>query len=69
MCLCTFRYAKFRDDDNWLIVDEKTADIRLNKLPDRESTFLVNGTYYAEIICMTDGGFCKFVVIIPTWTY
>ncbi|XP_034469314.1 desmoglein-2-like isoform X2 [Hippoglossus hippoglossus] len=48
------RYAKVRDDDNWLTIDEKTADIRLNKLPDRESTFLVNGTYYAEIICMTD---------------
>nr|XP_019957552.1 PREDICTED: cadherin-4-like [Paralichthys olivaceus] len=48
------RYAKIRDDDNWLIIDEKTADIRLNKLPDRESKFLVNGTYYAEIICMTD---------------
>nr|XP_046264008.1 desmoglein-2-like [Scatophagus argus] len=48
------RYAKIRDDDNWLIIDEKTADIRLNKLPDRESKFLVNGTYYAKIICITN---------------
>ncbi|KAK1879195.1 Desmoglein-2 [Dissostichus eleginoides] len=48
------RYAKIKDDDNWLIIDEKTADIRLNKLPDRESTFLINGTYYAKIICITD---------------
>uniref|UniRef100_A0A3Q3MIH4 Desmoglein-2-like n=1 Tax=Mastacembelus armatus TaxID=205130 RepID=A0A3Q3MIH4_9TELE len=49
------RYAKIRDDDNWLIIDEKTADIKLNKLPDRESKFLVNGTYYAEIICINNG--------------
>ncbi|GAA6234747.1 desmoglein-2-like [Lates japonicus] len=50
------RYAKLRDDDNWLIIDEKTADIKLNKLPDRESRFLINGTYYAEIICITSDG-------------
>ncbi|XP_035761990.1 desmoglein-2-like, partial [Neolamprologus brichardi] len=48
------RYAKHRDIDNWLIIDEKTADIRLSKLPDRESVHLINGTYYAEIICMTN---------------
>ncbi|XP_066537957.1 desmoglein-2-like protein [Hoplias malabaricus] len=48
------RYAKGGDIDNWLIIDEKTAEIRLNKIPDRESTFLVNGTYYANIICITN---------------
>uniref|UniRef100_UPI0037E909E1 desmoglein-2-like protein n=1 Tax=Semicossyphus pulcher TaxID=241346 RepID=UPI0037E909E1 len=48
------RYAKLRDDDDWLIIDEKTADIRLNKIPDRESKFLINGTYYARIICITN---------------
>ncbi|XP_019734725.1 desmoglein-2-like isoform X5 [Hippocampus comes] len=48
------RYVKFRDDDNWLIVNEKTAEIRLNKLPDRESKFLINGTYYAQIICISE---------------
>lgn len=53
----TVRYAKIKDADNWLIIDENTADIRLNKLPDRESTFLVNGTYYAEIICISNGEF------------
>ncbi|XP_061694431.1 desmoglein-2-like protein [Syngnathoides biaculeatus] len=47
------RYVKLRDDDNWLIIDEKTAEIRLNKLPDRESKFLINGTYYAQIICIS----------------
>ncbi|KAM6918216.1 LOW QUALITY PROTEIN: desmoglein-2-like protein [Xenentodon cancila] len=48
------RYAKIRDIDNWLMIDEKTAEIRLNKLPDRESQYLINGTYYAEIICITN---------------
>ncbi|XP_034039169.1 desmoglein-2-like [Thalassophryne amazonica] len=48
------RYVKIRDADNWLIIDEKTGDIRLNKLPDRESKFLKNGTYFAEIICTTN---------------
>uniref|UniRef100_A0A671Y448 Desmoglein 2 n=1 Tax=Sparus aurata TaxID=8175 RepID=A0A671Y448_SPAAU len=48
------RYVKLRDSDNWLTIDGKTADIRLNKLPDRESKFLINGTYYAEIICITN---------------
>ncbi|XP_041659024.1 desmoglein-2-like [Cheilinus undulatus] len=47
------RYAKIQDDDNWLIIDRNTADIRLNKLPDRESKYLINGTYYAKIICIT----------------
>ncbi|XP_054482279.1 desmoglein-2-like protein [Anoplopoma fimbria] len=47
------RYAKIKDDDNWLIIDENTADIKLNKLPDRESKFLINGTYYAKMICIT----------------
>lgn len=54
------RYVKVRDSDNWLTIDGKTADIRLNKLPDRESKFLINGTYYAEIICITNGEFCKY---------
>uniref|UniRef100_A0A8C8MNX1 Desmoglein 2 n=1 Tax=Oncorhynchus tshawytscha TaxID=74940 RepID=A0A8C8MNX1_ONCTS len=47
------RYAKKSDVDNWLIIDEKTAEIKLNKVPDRESKYLVNGTYYAKIIAIT----------------
>uniref|UniRef100_A0A672G470 Desmoglein-2-like n=1 Tax=Salarias fasciatus TaxID=181472 RepID=A0A672G470_SALFA len=48
------RYAKIRDEQNLLIIDERTADIRLTKVPDRESKYLKNGTYYAEIICISD---------------
>lgn len=59
ICINTFfstcRYAKLHDEDNWLSIDEKTAEIRLNKLPDRESAFLKNGTYYAEIVCISNG--------------
>uniref|UniRef100_A0A673NI35 Si:ch73-74h11.1 n=1 Tax=Sinocyclocheilus rhinocerous TaxID=307959 RepID=A0A673NI35_9TELE len=47
------RYAKGHDPDNWLTIDEETAEIKLAKAPDRESKFLVNGTYFAKIICMT----------------
>lgn len=51
------RYHKKEDIDNWLIIDDRTADIRLSKLPDRESKYLINGTYYAKIICITNGKF------------
>ncbi|KAG7488416.1 hypothetical protein MATL_G00034280 [Megalops atlanticus] len=47
------RYAKGFDPDNWISIDEKTAEIKLTKMPDRESKHLVNGTYYAKILCMT----------------
>uniref|UniRef100_A0A8C1X0J5 Si:ch73-74h11.1 n=1 Tax=Cyprinus carpio TaxID=7962 RepID=A0A8C1X0J5_CYPCA len=44
------RYAKGHDPENWLTIDEETAEIKLTKAPDRESKFLVNGTYFAKII-------------------
>ncbi|KAG5841884.1 hypothetical protein ANANG_G00171760 [Anguilla anguilla] len=48
------RYAKLVDQANWLIIDERTAEIKLSQIPDRESKFLVNGTYIAKIICITN---------------
>ncbi|RXM96961.1 Desmoglein-2 [Acipenser ruthenus] len=48
------KYVKKYDPDNWLIIDPKTGDIKLAKVPDRESKFLVNGTYTAEILAITD---------------
>ncbi|KAL6486226.1 hypothetical protein MHYP_G00056180 [Metynnis hypsauchen] len=48
------RYAKGYDPANWLSIDENTAEIKLNKIPDRESPYVVNGTYYAKILCITD---------------
>ena len=38
------RYAKLEDVGGWLTIDEHTADIKLNKLPDRESKYLKNGS-------------------------
>lgn len=49
------RYAKAYDPDNWVTIDDKTAEIRLIKTPDRESKFLVNGTYFAKILVITQG--------------
>ncbi|XP_041646406.1 desmoglein-2-like [Cheilinus undulatus] len=47
-------YLKGSDPDNWLSIDSKTAEIKLNKLPDRESNYLINGTYKAEVLCITN---------------
>lgn len=49
------RYVKGEDVDNWVSINEQTAEIKLNKYPDRESGFLVNGTYYAKVLCITNG--------------
>ncbi|XP_073672752.1 desmoglein-2.1 [Garra rufa] len=48
------KYAKGYDPDNWISIDMDTAEIKLNKAPDRESPFVVNGTYYAKILCISD---------------
>ncbi|KAJ8336813.1 hypothetical protein SKAU_G00380330 [Synaphobranchus kaupii] len=48
------RYAKVHDPANWLIIDGKTAEIKLSQIPDRESKYLINGTYIAKIICITN---------------
>ncbi|KAK2908364.1 hypothetical protein Q8A73_009437 [Channa argus] len=46
-------YAKAYDPDNWFTIDKETAEIKLHKVPDRESAFLVNGTYIAKILAIT----------------
>ncbi|XP_039610600.1 desmoglein-2-like isoform X2 [Polypterus senegalus] len=48
------RYAKGYDPNNWLIVDSNTAEIKLAKMPDRESPYLTNSTYTATILAITD---------------
>ncbi|XP_056122440.1 desmoglein-2.1 [Rhinichthys klamathensis goyatoka] len=48
------KYAKGYDPDNWISINVDTAEIKLNKLPDRESPYVVNGTYYAKILCITN---------------
>ncbi|XP_078543504.1 desmoglein-2 [Lissotriton helveticus] len=48
------RYAKESDPDNWFLVDPNTAEIKLAKIPDRESPYVVNGTYVAKILAISD---------------
>lgn len=55
MCDLWCRYVKGADPGNWLTIDPKTGDIRLNKMPDRESQYLVNGTYYAKVLSISEG--------------
>uniref|UniRef100_A0A3Q2WUD1 Desmoglein-2-like n=1 Tax=Haplochromis burtoni TaxID=8153 RepID=A0A3Q2WUD1_HAPBU len=47
-------YIKGFDPNNWLTIDPVTAEIKLNKMPDRESQHLVNGTYFAKILYTPD---------------
>ncbi|TDH08233.1 hypothetical protein EPR50_G00095520 [Perca flavescens] len=46
-------YAKAYDPGNWFTIDKETAEIKLLKVPDRESPFLVNGSYIAKILAIT----------------
>uniref|UniRef100_A0A3Q3AJ64 Desmoglein-2-like n=2 Tax=Kryptolebias marmoratus TaxID=37003 RepID=A0A3Q3AJ64_KRYMA len=48
------RYAKGSDPYNWFTIDPKTAEIKLNKIPDKTSPALVNGTYFAEVLCISE---------------
>ncbi|XP_075907327.1 desmoglein-2.1-like [Nelusetta ayraudi] len=48
------RYFKGYDPGNWLIIDPKTGHVRLRKMPDRESKFLVSGTYRAKVLAISE---------------
>ncbi|KAM9097763.1 desmoglein-2 [Sarcophilus harrisii] len=46
-------YAKGEDIDNWITIDSVTSEIRLAKIPDYESKYVINGTYFATILAIT----------------
>ncbi|XP_034285548.1 desmoglein-2 [Pantherophis guttatus] len=46
-------YAKGSDVANWLIINAKTAEIRLRKVLDYESPYVINGTYTATILAIS----------------
>ncbi|KAL8182206.1 UNVERIFIED_CONTAM: hypothetical protein K2H54_047710 [Gekko kuhli] len=48
------RYAKNRDVENWFTIDSKTAEIKLIKIPRFDSSSLVNGSYIATILAITE---------------
>ncbi|KAG8133553.1 hypothetical protein E2320_011324 [Naja naja] len=47
------KYAKGSDIANWLIINAKTAEIRLRKVLDYESSYVINGTYTATILAIS----------------
>uniref|UniRef100_A0A3Q2E734 Desmoglein-2-like n=1 Tax=Cyprinodon variegatus TaxID=28743 RepID=A0A3Q2E734_CYPVA len=47
-------YLKGSDPRGWFSIDPKTAEIKLIKNPYREYSSLVNGTYFAEILSITE---------------
>ncbi|XP_043852848.1 desmoglein-2 [Dromiciops gliroides] len=47
-------YAKGEDIDNWITVDSVTSEIKLAKIPDYESKYVINGTYIAKILAITN---------------
>ncbi|XP_027702730.1 desmoglein-2-like isoform X2 [Vombatus ursinus] len=46
-------YVKGEDVDNWITVDSITSEIKLAKIPDYESKYVINGTYFAKILAIT----------------
>ncbi|KAM9308358.1 desmoglein-2 [Gastrophryne carolinensis] len=48
------KYAKEYDPDNWFTIDPVTADIKLIKIPDRESIYVVDGSYVAKILAISE---------------
>ncbi|XP_068093409.1 desmoglein-2 [Hyperolius riggenbachi] len=48
------KYAKDYDPDNWFTIDPTTAEIKLLKVPDRESIYVVNGSYVAKILAISE---------------
>ncbi|XP_015270042.1 PREDICTED: desmoglein-2 [Gekko japonicus] len=48
------RYSKLRDVENWFKIDSKTAEIKLIKIPRFDSSSLVNGSYIATILAVTE---------------
>ncbi|XP_034981255.2 desmoglein-2 [Zootoca vivipara] len=47
------RYVKGQDIANWFTIDSRTAEIKLNREIDYDSSFLVNGTYTATILAIS----------------
>ncbi|XP_048386110.1 cadherin-4-like [Stegostoma tigrinum] len=50
------RYAKNSDPANLLNINPETGEITLNKLPDRESPYVVDGKYTATVLAIDNEG-------------
>nr|XP_033789665.1 desmoglein-2 [Geotrypetes seraphini] len=48
------KYAKESDPDNWFTINMTTSEMSLLKIPDRESSYVRNGTYIAKILAISE---------------
>ncbi|NXL09675.1 DSG1A protein, partial [Mesembrinibis cayennensis] len=48
-----YRYSIGRDPGAWFRINQNTGEITLNKVIDRESIYVVNGQYRAEVLAIT----------------
>ncbi|XP_016331303.1 cadherin-like protein 26 [Sinocyclocheilus anshuiensis] len=51
----TFIFVKGEDIDGWITVDAKTGQVSTAKILDRESPFVISGTYIATLYAVDDG--------------
>ncbi|NWX43062.1 DSG1A protein, partial [Steatornis caripensis] len=50
-----YRYSIGRDPGAWFRINQNTGEIILNKVIDRESIYVINGQYTAEVLAITRG--------------
>ncbi|XP_048452175.1 desmoglein-2-like [Rhincodon typus] len=48
------KYAKDVDAANWLVINPDTGEVTFNGVPDRESSYVTNGTYTATILAINN---------------
>ncbi|XP_078397262.1 desmoglein-2-like isoform X4 [Cetorhinus maximus] len=48
------RYAKNFDEANWLVINSETGEVTLVGVADRESKYVINGTYTATILAINN---------------
>ncbi|XP_006835192.1 PREDICTED: desmoglein-2 [Chrysochloris asiatica] len=49
------RYEIVDDKENWISVDRFTSEIKLVKIPDFESKYVINGTYITKMVAIAEG--------------
>lgn len=58
------RYEIGRDPAAWFQINPQTAVITFKRTIDRESIYVVNGVYTAEVLAITRGKNMDFVLIV-----
>ncbi|XP_067834077.1 desmoglein-2-like [Heptranchias perlo] len=50
------KYAKNTDPANWLVINSETGEVTFVGVPDRESKYVINGSYTATILAINNEG-------------